>query len=263
MLPKVETTEPVVPEIDVGSGYTAEEIARMKSEKEKQIRNLQLEVKMAEANYAITKAEMDNGEVKAKIDGTVVSVLPEDEAKRSDQPFIKISDGGGFYVEAFVSELAKEELELGQEVTVQDWNTGASLTGIVQSIGDFPSLDGYWNGLGNPNVSYYPFTVFLDESANLQEGTYVNVVYSNASAQQGIYLENPFLLTEQGQTYVYVQGADGRLEKRAVTTGKALWGSYTEILDGLTAEDLIAFPYGKNVVEGADTVESDLSTLYG
>ena len=48
-----------------------------------------------------------------------------------------------------------------------------------------------------------------------------------------------------------------------VTTGKALWGSYTEVLDGLTAEDLIAFPYGKTVVEGADTVESDLSEIYG
>ena len=263
MLPKKEYTPTVLPEIDLGSGYTAEEIAKMKAEKEKEIRDLQFEVKMAEANYAIKKAEMDNGEVKADIDGIVVSLLSEEEAKLSGQPFVKVSDGGGYYVEAFIGELAKEDLQLGQEVTVQDWNTGRDLTGIVQSIGDFPDANGYWNGMGNPNVSYYPFTVFVDGDADLQEGTYVNVVYSTASTQQGIYLENPFLRTEQGQNYVYVQGADGKLEKRAVTTGKALWGSYTEILEGLTAEDLIAFPYGKNVVEGADTVESDLSVLYG
>ena len=48
-----------------------------------------------------------------------------------------------------------------------------------------------------------------------------------------------------------------------MTTGKALWGSYTEVLEGLTPDDYIAFPYGKNVTEGADTVESDLSELYG
>ena len=34
------------------------------------------------------------------------------------------------------------------------------------------------------------------------------------------------------------------LEKRTVVTGKSLWGSYTEILSGITAEDKLAFPYG-------------------
>ena len=99
--------------------------------------------------------------------------------------------------------------------------------------------------------------------ADLQEGSYVNVSFSTATTQQGIYLENPFLRTEQGKSYVYVRGEDGKLEQRFVTTGKALWGSYTEVLDGLTPEDYIAFPYGKNVVVGADTVEGDNSDLYG
>ena len=104
--------------------------------------------------------------------------------------------------------------------------------------------------------------VFIDGSADLQAGSYVSVVYSTATAESGIYLENPYLRTEQGKSYVYVQGSDGLLEKRYVTTGKSLWGSYTEILSGLTAEDLIAFPYGKHVKEGAPTQESDYSTLY-
>ena len=58
-------------------------------------------------------------------------------------------------------------------------------------------------------------------------------------------------------------GQNGRLEKRFVTTGKDLYGSYTEILSGLTAEDLVAFPYGKNVKDGAVAVEGDMSNLYG
>ena len=48
-----------------------------------------------------------------------------------------------------------------------------------------------------------------------------------------------------------------------VTIGKTLGGSYTEILDGLTPEDLVAFPYGKNVKPGAPAVEGDMSDLYG
>ena len=251
------------PEIDYGSGYTSAQIAQMRSDKEKEIKDLQFQIKMAEADYAIKKTAMETGEVRAQIDGTVVSLLSEDEAKLTMQPLMKLSGGGGFYMQGSVSELEKENLQIGQEVTVNDWNTGMQYTGTVQSVGDFPAADGYWNGLGNPNASYYPFTVFIDGSADLQEGAYVSVVYSTATNEQGIYLENPFLRTEQGRSYVYVRGSDGKLEKRYVTTGKSLWGSYTEVLDGLTAEDYIAFPYGKTVTEGADTVESDLSALYG
>ena len=263
MLPKQQETEPSAPEIDLGSGYTAAQIAQMRADKEKEIKDLQFQVKMAESKFEIKKTEMDTGEVVATIDGSVVSLLTEEEARQTMQPILKLSGGGGFNVNGSVSELEKDNLQIGQEVTVNDWNTGMEYTGTVESIGDFPSADGYWNGMGNPNASYYPFRVFIDESANLQAGTYVNVVYSTATTEQGIYLENPFLRTEQGETYVYVSGADGKLEKRAVTTGKSLWGSYTEVLSGITAEDLIAFPYGKTVIPGADTVESDLSELYG
>ena len=254
---------PTTPQVDMGSGYTASQIAQMRTDKEKEIKDLQFRIKMAEADYAIKQTEMDSGEVVAKIDGVVVSLLSEEEARQTMQPIIKLSGGGGFYVEGSVSELEKDNLQVGQEVTVNDWNTGMEYTGTVQSVGDFPTGDGYWNGMGNPNASYYPFTVYVDESADLQEGNYVSVVYSTATTEQGIYLENPFLRTEQAMTYVYVRGADGKLEKRQITTGKSLWGSYTQVLDGLSAEDYIAFPYGKTVIEGADTVESDLSELYG
>ena len=36
------------------------------------------------------------------------------------------------------------------------------------------------------------------------------------------------------------------------------WG-YTEIKSGLTVDDWIAFPYGKDVKENAETIESDNS----
>ena len=250
------------PEIDYGSGYTAAQIAQMRSQQEKVIRDLEFQIKMAEADYQIMRAEVETGEVRATIDGEVVSVLSEEEAKMTMQPVLKVSGGGGYYIEGSVSELEKDNLVIGQEVTVNDWNTGMVYTGTIQSIGDAPSSDGYWNGMGNPNTSYYPFTVFVDGSADLQPGYYASVVFTSATAQNGIYLENPFLRTEQGKSYVYVRGEDGLLEKRYVTTGKSLWGSYTEVLSGLTAEDFIAFPYGKNVKEGAGTKESDLSELY-
>lgn len=253
----------VEPEIDFGSGFTAAQLAQMRSEQEKTIRDLQFQVKMAEADYKIKQTEVADGNIYAQIDGTVTAVLSEEEAMETMAPILKVSGGGGFYVQCTVSELEKEQLRIGQEVSVNDWNSGMVYTGTVRSVGDFPSRENNWNGMGNPNVSYYPFTVFVDESADLQSGSYVDVTYSTATSQQGIYLENPFLRTENGQHYVYVQGADGLLEKRFVTVGKSLWGSYTQILEGITAEDLLAFPYGKDVKDGAKAVESDYSTLYG
>lgn len=258
-----DNTDPTDPDMpDPGSGYTAAQLAQMRSEQEKKIKELGFKIKVAEADYKIKQAEMSDGNVYAEFDGKVVSVLTEEEAKTQNQPVLKVSGGGGFYIQGSVSELEKDKMQIGQEVTVNDWNTGMTYTGKIVSMGDFPTNSDGWNGSGNPNVSYYPFTVFVDETADLQAGMYVNIQYSSAESENGIYLENPFIRTENGQSYVYVQGAGGKLEKRFVTTGKALWGSYTEIRSGLTVDDLIAFPYGKNLKEGAPTVESDVSDLY-
>ena len=263
MLADMGQEEEKQPEIDFGSGYTAAQIAQMRSEQEKTIKELEFNIKMAEADYKIAQTEVSDGKVYAQIDGKVVSALTEEEAKRTMQPVLKVSGGGGFYVQGSVSELEKDKMKIGQEVTVNDWNTGMTYTGTVQSLGDFPTSDNGWNGMGNPNASFYPFTVFISEEADLQEGRYVSVMYSTATSEHGVYLQNPFLRTEQGRTYVYVMGEDGRLEQRFVQTGKSLWGSYMEILSGLTEEDLIAFPYGKNVKPGAVAEEGDMSKLYG
>ena len=260
--PPVSSPEPDLPQIDMGSGYTSAQIAEMRAQQEKAIRDQQFQVKMAESNYQIKCKEVQSPDVLAAIDGTVVSLLSEEDAKADHQPILKLSGGGGFYIQGSVSELQKDKLLPGQAVTVNDWNTGMTYEGTVESVGDFPTGENSWNGMNNPNVSYYPFTVFVDETADLQEGSYVNMVYSAGDAQQGIYLENPFLRTEQGGSFVYVADANGKLEKRPVTTGKSLWGSYTQILDGLSAEDLIAFPYGKNLKPGAPTRLSDISELY-
>ena len=258
-----DNTDPTDPDMpDPGSGYTAAQLAQMRAEQEKTIKETKFKIKMAEADYKIMQTEMSDGNVYAEFDGKVVSVLTEEEAKTQNQPVLKVSGGGGFYIQGSVSELEKDKMQIGQEVTVNDWNTGMTYTGKIVSMGDFPTNSDGWNGSGNPNVSYYPFTVFVDETADLQAGMYVNIQYSSAESENGIYLENPFIRTENGQSYVYVQGANGKLEKRFVTTGKALWGSYTEIRSGLTVDDLIAFPYGKNLKEGAPTVESDVSDLY-
>ena len=249
------------PSIDFGSGFTAAEIARMRAEQEKTIKDLQCSIKMADAEYKIMQTETGDGKVYAQIDGEVVSLLAPEEALSTMQPVVKVSGGGGFYVEGTVSEMDREMLTIGQEVTVMDYNTGMSYVGNVTSIGDYPAADDYYGG-SNPNSSYYPFTVFVDGEADLQAGFFASIQYSTAGSNRGIYLENPFLRTENGRSYVFVRGEDGNLEKRFVVTGRSLWGSYTEILEGLTEDDFIAFPYGKAVKDGVPALEGSVVDLY-
>ena len=97
----------------------------------------------------------------------------------------------------------------------------------------------------------------------MQEGEYAEVSYSAVDeTDNSFYLENMFIRKENGQPYVYVESADGLLEKRMIQTGKGLWGSFTQIKDGLSTEDYIAFPYGKDVKPGAKTNEAAIDELY-
>lgn len=249
-------------DIDFGSGLSAAEIAKMRVEQQKVIKDLEAKLKMTDAEYKIMQSELGDGNIYAETDGKVISVLTEDEAKLQQQPVLKVSGGGGFYVEGSVSELEKESLTIGQEVEINDWNTGGSYTGTITEIRNFPTGDNGWYGSGNPNATQYPFVAFVDESADLRAGTYVSVQYSAAGGGSGIYLQKPFLRTEKGRSFVYVLGENGRLEERTVSTGKSLWGSYVEITDGLTRDDQLAFPYGRNVRPGVKAVPGDLSNLY-
>ena len=249
--------------VDQGPFYTLAEIVQMKEDQQKKILDVEYQIKIAEAEYNIAQKEANDGNVYAEVDGKVVSVLTEEEAKANQQPIIKVSGGGGYYITGSINELDREKLEVGSEVTVTDYRNGTSCMGTVQSIGDFPSSSGGYYGDGNPNASAYPFTVFVDESEDLVSGYYVYMQYSLTDSVDGVYLEKAFVRTEGGVSYVYCKGSSGKLEKREVTTGKTVWGSYVQILSGITAEDQIAFPYGKTVKVGAPTETGDYSTLYG
>ncbi|MBP3673970.1 MAG: biotin/lipoyl-binding protein [Oscillospiraceae bacterium] len=256
------STGPVDDGIDWNSGYTASEIASMRSEKQAEIKELEFNIKVAEAEYSIMLKEADSGEVTAEFDGTVIGLQDPEMAVGSDQPFLKVSGGGGFYVTGAVSELELDNIQVGQKVSVMSWENYMSYEGTVVEIQQFPqeSEDSYYS---SQNVSYYPYKVFIDESADLQDGYYVSMTLQAGEDQDNLYVNSAFVRTEGASSYVYVRGGDGKLEKRTIQVGGSLWGSYTEVLGGLTAEDYIAFPYGKGVKEGAPTQEGTTDDLYG
>ena len=55
--------------------------------------------------------------------------------------------------------------------------------------------------------------------------------------------------SEDGKSYCMIADENNRLKKQYVVTGRTVYGSAVEIKSGLTEDDRIAFPYGKNAVE--------------
>lgn len=253
-----------------GPTYTWSELQKMKAEQDRKIIDLNFRLRTAQLEYETIEYELSNGVVYSKIDGVVKTVRTVDEALAEDQPVVLLSGGGGYYVQGYMGELDLETMKVGDEVNVMSWESGEQLTGTITEISDYPldenSYGWYWSQ-GNSNISKYPFTIFLDEDAPLRENEYVNITFTpgeqpSESDGEKLYLQNPFLRQENGRSYVYVQGEGDLLEKRYVTTGKNLWGSYTEIKSGLARDEYIAFPYGKSVVEGAKTVQVGIDELY-
>ena len=61
---------------------------------------------------------------------------------------------------------------------------------------------------------------------------------------------------------MYLRDEKGKLRKREITTGRRV-GEGCEVLSGVSWEDWLAFPYGKEVRNGAATREGAMSELYG
>lgn len=252
--------------IDTTPSYTYNELIAMRREAQEKIYQTELDLKKARLEYETLEFEINNGVVYSKIDGVVKTIRSPDQAREEQLPAVLISGGGGYYVTGAMSETELQTLHVGDTVTVMSWQTYSQTEAEIVSISEYPvgENSGYYHwSQGNNNASLYPFTVYLDEDTPVREGEYVNVTYNPfGSSASGVYLQNMFILREGGGSFVYVRDANGKLEKRAVSTGRSLWGSYTQINGGLTGEEYIAFPYGNNIRAGAKTEISDVASFY-
>lgn len=251
---------------DDSSGYTAAEIARMRAEKQKEIRDLDLKYRMEQVEYERKKDEADNGTVYAKVDGTVTRLVSEETARAENRALLVVSGGGCYYVDISVDEFTCQTLKPGTPATAQSWwPESAFYEGTVEEVTTVPSPDNNYNGNGNPNVTMYKVVISIPADANVQEGSYLDVQLGQSDSVDSntLWLQKMFIRYEGSRAYVYKRNADGLLEKCYIQTGSDLWGSYTEIRRGLTMDDWIAFPYGKTVKDGAQTQESNVQELYG
>lgn len=263
--------EPEIPEPDPGDdwggfddfgdeGYTASELREMIEEKEYEIKTCKLDIRETELNLKSRKRVLDGKVVKSTLDGTVVGIGTVD-GESDDDYFVKVTNQTGLYAKGSMNELALEKIHVGDTISGMMTNTGISFTAEIKEISNYPDPNGGSMSFGteNTNASYYPFFAKIDDVEGIEEGeAEIQLSGTLSTNSDGIYLEKYFVRTESdGRSYVFMQGPDGKLKKQYIQTGKTIYSYAIEIVSGLELTDKIAFPYGKSVVEGADTKEVD------
>lgn len=248
-------------------GYSKEELAEAIEEKEQELKKLDIQLRSEELHLESLQNTASDGMVYAKIDGVVKSVSDIDSGADGDDfngdgAFMVVTGQEGLYVSGTISELLLDEIKPGMVVTANSWETGNTFQATITEIFDYPVSGNSW-GDGNPNVSYYRYTAYIEDSSALKNGEYVDLsIQTGSSEGGGLYIEKAYVREENGKPYVMIADENNRLKKQYVVTGKTVYGSAIQIKSGLSETDLIAFPYGKTAVEGTLVSEEEATIYY-
>ena len=252
------------------NGYTAEELKAAISDKEDDIAQAKEDLHDAQISYKEAKAEVDKATVKAKLAGTVTTAYSKGTLPTDGSAAIVVKAADGMYVKTSISEMELDSVKVGGTIKCVSSDTGDEYTAEVKEISDFPTADSSNGGdVSNPNSSYYPIVAFIKDADGLSPGGSVEVSYSSKSMgtanENAVYLQKAYIRTEDKKSYVYLRDKKTkRLKKQYITIGKTMNGQYIEIVSGVTEDDNVAFPYGKNLREGVKTKisEDDSEMIY-
>ena len=205
---------------------------------------------------------LSDATVKATLNGIVKSVGDPDTGTSDGDPFITVTSDSGMYVKGTISELMLSEIQVGSTITGTAGESYTGFTAEITEISEYPADNSdyyYFGGDSNPNVTYYQFLAYIDDAEGLSNNEWADLTIETNQGEDNssIYLDKRYVRSENGQSYVYKAGAGNKLEKQYVKTGKTLYSTYIEIKQGLSESDSIAFPYGKNVFEGAPVKTGD------
>lgn len=228
------------------------------------IASLQLDIQESDIDIEKLEKKVERKVIYSKLDGTVSHVGDALAGTTGGGEFITIKSKEGYYVTGSVSELMLDQVKEGTLLNCMSYSSG-SFEAKVMDVSDYPVSSGSYFGEGNPNVSYYTYSASIeDDSIQLGDMDWLNVTLKNNKVEEGsLVISKAFVRSENGQNYVY-KDENGVLKKQILSVGGNVNGGYSVLIrSGLTTEDLVAFPYGDAVKEGAKTRTGTMDELYG
>ena len=246
--------------MDMNAGNSVSDLKSQIAQLESQIKELQLNEKEAEIEIKKMERQLENQTVVSAVDGVVTSLGDPNTPSADGSPLLTVKSEEGLYIKG---EIPENKLHLVGKGTILEGfagRNGISFTAEVTNVSPYPSAEGDKFG-DTSNNSVYPFTAYIENGAGLSndEFTELKIMDSDIVAAK-IDLNQPFVKYEDGKYFVMIADENNRLKKQYVNvTGT----SYLVTIEGgLTLEDRIAFPYGKNVKEGAPVKDSTIDELY-
>ena len=250
-----------------GGTYTKEELAEAVQRQEERLADLRLDLKQSELKIRSTEKAVEEGAVLAKISGVVKKSGDPSNPPGDGSAFLQVASTEGMYIRGGVSELLLDQIREGDLVNVSAGQSGTCCQAEIREISPYPDESGMFSGIyGAASASMYPFIAYVEEGGGtLISQEWVQMDAAGSGMEQpsdALYLWKAFILEEEGRQYVYLRDEKGKLRKREITTGRRSGEGY-EVLSGVSWEDWLAFPYGKEVRNGASTREGAMSELYG
>lgn len=238
-----------------------------------QIQTNQIDLKEAELKLKTKQSEVQKSEhllanalVTSPVDGRVTSIS-EDETDEYGKPkaYITIQQAGSYRVKGTLNEMQRGSIMEGTRLRMESRLDPTQYWMGTVTLVDYENPtqgnnNGYYISSGSDEMSSssrYPFYVELDSSDGLLLGQhlYLSVVSEEEVTQEGVTLGSAFIcFDEEGNSYVWAESSQGKLEKRAVELGEYdMAQDVYEILSGLAETDYVAFPDEELCIEGAPT----------
>lgn len=227
------------------------------------LKEAELKVKAKETEVTQSETLLENATVVSPVNGRVQSINDSGTDNNGNPTaYIVIQQAGSYRVKGTLGELQRGGITEGTRIKILSRTDDSVFwTGTVTLVDyENPSqgsdYDRYY-GMSSDSMtsaSKYPFYVELDSTDGLILGQHVYLEVLTEDGGTGLNLGSAFICFEEdGSAYVWAE-EKGKLEKRTVTVGTYNESMDTyEILDGLTAEDYIAFPDAQLCRPGAPT----------
>ena len=228
------------------------------------IASLKLDIQESDIKISRLEKKANKKLVSSKLDGTVSYVGDVSSGTTTDgKALLKVKSADGYYVVGAVSELMLDTVKEGTKLSCTSYTSG-QFEAEIMDVSEYPVDSSNYYGDNNPNVSYYAFTAVVDDkSLQFDTPDYVMVEFQNSAVDNGsMVLSKAFVKSENGKNYVY-KDDNGILKKQEIRVGAIVDGGYDIIIKGgISIDDKLAFPYGKDAVEGAKTNEVTLDYMY-
>lgn len=252
---KLENRESEKADLEKQRDQTSDDNARR--EYTLQIREANVDILTFKSNISSKKKEIEkvqsnlkNAAVKSEVDGEVQAINESGGTDNNGNalPFMTIVETGGFRVKGYVNENNASALREGTDVIIRSRVSDQTWKGSIETVDwNNPAKQQSYYDSDTSLSSKYPFYVALDTSDGLLLGqhVYIEPDYGQDAEQDAsaINLPSYFINDPDGKPWVWAQSSKGKLEKRDLKLGEYNADTDTyPVLDGLTAEDYIAFP---------------------